>query len=160
MLIYDKDERWTATQLLKHVYFKEFRDLETAKISQFTSGPQGFARSISSNLADNLSQYSRRNSDNASDVDNGGSSGLGNISMNQIGNSSTYVTNKNQPNKKFHKLDKNKFKKQPKKFPELPKGQGDFRNSNQTMSSDDEVFNVSKVWSLGLTVFLFLVSTD
>jgi len=28
MLIYDKDERWTASQLLKHVYFKELRDFE------------------------------------------------------------------------------------------------------------------------------------
>ena len=28
MLIYDKDERWTASQLLKHPYFKEFRDFE------------------------------------------------------------------------------------------------------------------------------------
>ena len=75
MLIYDKDERWTASQLLKHSYFKEFRDFEHQQISQFTAGPQGFARSISSNLADNLSQYSRRNSDNASDVEVG--SGIG-----------------------------------------------------------------------------------
>ena len=37
-------------------------------MAQFTAGPSGFARSISrSNLAENLSQYSRRNSDNASD---------------------------------------------------------------------------------------------
>jgi hypothetical protein len=39
-------------------------------MSQFTAGPTGFTRSISkSNLnhVDNLSQYSRRNSDNASD---------------------------------------------------------------------------------------------
>lgn len=42
-------------------------------MAQFTAGPSGFARSISrSNLAENLSQYSRRNSDNASDP--GGSS--------------------------------------------------------------------------------------
>ena len=75
MLIYDKDERWTASQLLKHQFFKEFRDFEHQQISQFTTGPQGFARSISSNLADNLSQYSRRNSDNASDVEVG--SGIG-----------------------------------------------------------------------------------
>lgn len=46
-------------------YFKDLRDQEMA---QFTAGPQGFGRSISrSNLADNNSQYSRRNSDNASD---------------------------------------------------------------------------------------------
>ena len=42
-------------------------------MAQFTAGPSGFARSISrSNLAENLSQYSRRNSDNVSDP--GGSS--------------------------------------------------------------------------------------
>jgi serine/threonine protein kinase len=69
MLIYNKDERWTASQLMKHPYFKELRDFDHQQISQFTAGPQGFARSISSNLADNLSQYSRRNSDNASDVE-------------------------------------------------------------------------------------------
>jgi serine/threonine protein kinase len=28
MLIYDKDERWTASQLLKHPYFKELRDAD------------------------------------------------------------------------------------------------------------------------------------
>ena len=28
MLIYDKDERWTALQLLKHPYFKEIRDFD------------------------------------------------------------------------------------------------------------------------------------
>jgi renal tumor antigen len=55
MLIYNKDERWTASQLMKHPYFKELRDFDHQQISQFTAGPQGFARSISSNLADNLS---------------------------------------------------------------------------------------------------------
>ena len=33
MLIYDKDERWTASQLLKHTYFKELRDFDHQKIS-------------------------------------------------------------------------------------------------------------------------------
>jgi renal tumor antigen len=28
MLIYNKDERWTATQVLKHPYYKEFRDFD------------------------------------------------------------------------------------------------------------------------------------
>jgi len=70
MLIYNADQRYTASQLLRHNLFKELRDYEMA---QFTAGPSGFARSISrSNLAENLSQYSRRNSDNASDP--GGSS--------------------------------------------------------------------------------------
>ena len=70
MLIYDADQRYTASQLLRHNFFKDLRDYEMA---QFTAGPSGFARSISrSNLAENLSQYSRRNSDNASDP--GGSS--------------------------------------------------------------------------------------
>ena len=39
-------------------------------MGKFTAGPTGFNRSISKsnlNLVDNLSQYSRRNSDNASD---------------------------------------------------------------------------------------------
>ena len=28
MLIYNKDERWTASQLMKHPYFKELRDFD------------------------------------------------------------------------------------------------------------------------------------
>lgn len=28
MLIYNKDERWTASQVLKHTYFKELRDFD------------------------------------------------------------------------------------------------------------------------------------
>lgn len=28
MLIYNKDERWTCSQVLKHPYFKEFRELD------------------------------------------------------------------------------------------------------------------------------------
>jgi hypothetical protein len=55
MLIYNKDERWTASQVLKHNYFKEFRELDQQQISQFTAGPQGFTKSVSSNLVDNLS---------------------------------------------------------------------------------------------------------
>jgi len=90
MLIYNKDERWTASQTLKHPYFKELRDYDNQQISQFTAGPQGFARSISSNLADNLSQYSRRNSDNASDVEVGSGSGIQNQPT--VAGSSTYVT--------------------------------------------------------------------
>ena len=53
MLIYNADQRYTASQLLRHNFFKELRDYEMA---QFTAGPSGFARSISrSNLAENLS---------------------------------------------------------------------------------------------------------
>jgi len=53
MLIYNADQRYTASQLLRHNLFKELRDYEMA---QFTAGPSGFARSISrSNLAENLS---------------------------------------------------------------------------------------------------------
>ena len=28
MLIYDKDERWTASQLLKHAYFRELHEFD------------------------------------------------------------------------------------------------------------------------------------
>jgi renal tumor antigen len=76
MLIYDKDERWTASQLIKHPYFKELKEAEQQPVAlQFTAGPQGFGRSISSNLAENLSMYSRKHSDNASDVDSGSNFG-------------------------------------------------------------------------------------
>jgi len=116
MLIYDADQRYTASQLLRHNVFKELREYEMA---QFTAGPSGFARSISrSNLAENLSQYSRRNSDNVSDP-GGSSSNIGvthnsttigpssNVNMNNsisgAGNSGTFGQNsfygakKNQP---------------------------------------------------------------
>ena len=33
MLLYDKDERWTASQVLKHPYFKELRDADNQRIS-------------------------------------------------------------------------------------------------------------------------------
>ena len=115
-------------------------------MSQFTAGPQGFARSISSNLADNLSQYSRRNSDNASDVEVG--SGIGGI--NTVGNTSTYNAQKHfNVAKKKHKVDKKKIGHHAKKFPELKMMvNGDYRSSNYTMSSDDEVFNVSNILAL------------
>ena len=67
MIIYKADDRYTANQLMKLPYFKELREQE---INTFTGGTIGsFNRSISrSNLnPDNLSSYSRRNSDNASD---------------------------------------------------------------------------------------------
>ena len=60
------------------------------------------------------------------------------------GNQSTYVTSKHQqpPAKKKTKVDKKKLNS--KKFPELKMMvNGDYRSSNHTMSSDDEVFNVS-----------------
>ena len=76
MLTYNQDDRYTASQCLKHPYFKELREQD---IAQFTAGPQGFGRSISrSNLAENTSQYSRRNSDNASEQ----GSSIGNIPVN------------------------------------------------------------------------------
>jgi len=58
------------------------------------------------------------------------------------GNQSTYVTSKQQPPKKKNKVEKKKLNS--KKFPELKMMvNGDYRSSNHTMSSDDEVFNVS-----------------
>ena len=48
-------------------------------MAQFTTGPNGFARSLSrSNLVENTSQYSRRNSDNTSEQGNS----IGNVPAN------------------------------------------------------------------------------
>ena len=82
--------------------------------------------------------------------------------MNQVGNSSTYVTNKAGQNKKFHKFDKKKFKKNVKKFPELSKmGSGnEHRNSNYTMSSEDEIFNVSSSFRFVNIIFIVEVPTN
>lgn len=97
MLIYNADQRYTAAQLLRHSYFKELRDYEMA---QFTAGPSGFARSISrSNLVENLSQYSRRNSDNASDPGGSTTNVIGNtqhsrsIQGNNIGGGTLNMNN-------------------------------------------------------------------
>ena len=63
---------------------------------------------------DNLSQYSRKYSDGASDFESG--SNLGGLPMTHIANQSTYVTdmtnNKNKQSTKVMKVDKSKIKKQ------------------------------------------------
>lgn len=59
----------------------------------------------------------------------------------------TEKQNKNQKSMKLMKVDKTKLtKKNPKKqFPDLKMmANGDHRNSNYTMFSDDEQFNVSE----------------
>lgn len=90
--------------------------------------------------------YSRKHSENASEGDSGSNFGL--PVAQQIGNSSTYVTekpNNNQKSMKLMKVDKSKLKKnQKKQFPDLKMMvNGDHRNSNYTMFSEDEQFNVS-----------------
>jgi renal tumor antigen len=50
MIIYNADDRYTASQLLKHPFFKELREQDTHHMSQITAGPQGFTKSVSSNL--------------------------------------------------------------------------------------------------------------
>jgi renal tumor antigen len=53
MLTYNADDRFTASQCLKHPCFKDLRELDQA---QFTAGPTGFTRSLSkSNLVENTS---------------------------------------------------------------------------------------------------------
>ena len=149
-------------------------------MAQFTAGPSGFARSISrSNLAENLSQYSRRNSDNASDP-GGSSTKIGaashnnstmgppskvnmNNSISGVGNSGSFGQNSFYKNKQVangqaasnqqpggpnngstKKIDKKKVLPVTKKFPELKLMiNGEQRNHNNSLSSDDENFNVS-----------------
>ena len=80
-------------------------------------------------MPDNLSQYSRRNSDNASE------GGSGDTSFQQ---------NKSFQKKSNKRLDKKKVLPTTKKFPELKlmiNGEG--RNSNSTFSSEDDNLNVS-----------------
>jgi len=36
--MYDKDERWTATQVLKHPYFKEIRDQDKTLNQHLVAG--------------------------------------------------------------------------------------------------------------------------
>lgn len=139
MLIYNPDERHTASQILKHAFFKELRDQDQQAhhhMSQITAGPQGFTKSVSSSnhmlqaaaAVDNLSQYSRRNSDNVSET--GGDQSFHSKSFNKKG--------KKNGNGAGAGVDKKKVLPT-KKFPELKlmiSGEG--RNSNNTFSSDED----------------------
>lgn len=56
MITYNPDDRPSASQIIKHPYFKDLKELDDNR-----RGGAGIV------AMDNLSQYSRRNSDNASD---------------------------------------------------------------------------------------------
>ena len=59
MITYNPDDRPSASQIIKHSYFKELKELDDSKKGGVT---------VSKGVPmDNVSQYSRRNSDNASD---------------------------------------------------------------------------------------------
>ena len=60
MITYNPDDRPSASQVIKHPYFKDLREIDEDKRSGGRTGPRAMA-------VENLSQYSRRNSDNASD---------------------------------------------------------------------------------------------
>jgi serine/threonine protein kinase len=147
MLIYNPDERHTASQILKHQFFKELREQDQQAhhhMSQITAGPQGFTKSVSSSnhmlqaatAVDNLSQYSRRNSDNVSET--GGDQSFHSKSFNKKGKKNGGGVDKKKvlPNKKFPELKL------------MISGEG--RNSNNTFSSDEEagIGNVSKIYFL------------
>lgn len=113
-------------------------------MSQITAGPQGFTKSVSSSnqmlqaaaAVDNLSQYSRRNSDNVSET--GGDQSFHSKSFNKKGKKNGGGVDKKKvlPNKKFPELKL------------MISGEG--RNSNNTFSSDEEAAfgNVSKIYFL------------
>jgi hypothetical protein len=118
-------------------------------MSQITAGPQGFTKSVSSSnhmlgaaaAVDNLSQYSRRNSDNVSET--GGEQSFHSKSFNKKGKKQPVVGG--PPGAPGPQGDKKKVLPT-KKFPELKlmiSGEG--RNSNNTFSSDEEagIGNVS-----------------
>ena len=157
---------------MRHSLFKDLRDYE---MGQFTAGPSGFARSISrSNLAENLSQYSRRNSDNASDpgsssaniavTQNGGSIGPTtkvnmNNSISGVGGNGSFYKQKPTGFGSNKKVDKKKVLPVTKKFPELKLMiNGEQRNHNNSMSSDDDNLAVSELSDRYETMAVRLVS--
>lgn len=59
MITYNPDDRPSASQIIKHAYFKDLKELDDSRKAGAV---------VSKGVAgDNLSQYSRRNSDNASE---------------------------------------------------------------------------------------------
>lgn len=64
MITYNPDDRPSASQIIKHAYFKDLKELDDSKRGGAIKGV----------AMDNLSQYSRRNSDKASDGGDGGDS--------------------------------------------------------------------------------------
>lgn len=58
MITYNPDDRPSASQIIKHAYFKDLKELDDKKRGG----------GLVSKGVDNLSQYSRRNSDNASEA--------------------------------------------------------------------------------------------
>lgn len=106
---------------------------------------------------ENLSQYSRRNSDNASDpgsgtklanLNNSVSSGL---DQTPAHHNNSFQAPSNQVLKKplNKKIDKKKVLPT-KKFPELNLvANGEVRNQNSSLSSDEELTNVSPLTSNG-----------
>lgn len=60
MITYNPDDRPSASQILKHAYFKDLREIDEDK----RSGSKHLHKPLP---IENLSQYSRWNSDNASD---------------------------------------------------------------------------------------------
>ncbi len=60
MITYNPDDRPSASQILKHAYFKDLREIDEDK----RSGSKNLHKPLP---IENLSQYSRWNSDNASD---------------------------------------------------------------------------------------------
>lgn len=59
MITYNPDNRPSASQIIKHAYFKDLKELDESR-----RGGNALTKGVA---IDNLSQYSRRNSDNASD---------------------------------------------------------------------------------------------
>uniref|UniRef100_A0A7S3JDJ9 Uncharacterized protein n=1 Tax=Euplotes harpa TaxID=151035 RepID=A0A7S3JDJ9_9SPIT len=59
MITYNPDDRPSASQIIKHAYFKDLKELDDSK--------KGGATVTKGIALDNQSQYSRRNSDNVSE---------------------------------------------------------------------------------------------
>mmetsp|Transcript_7464 Transcript_7464/g.8468 ORF Transcript_7464/g.8468 Transcript_7464/m.8468 type:complete len:173 (-) Transcript_7464:77-595(-) len=84
MITYNPDDRPSASQVIKHPYFKELKELDDNRKGGNLKGVP----------MDNLSQYSRRGSDNASDGgDSVNSKSFGKMSKKKFGKKPIHHTN-------------------------------------------------------------------
>lgn len=128
LLVYNPDNRITASQALKHPWFKEIKDQEAILKQQYAVTQQSVRQA--NNFVDNLSQYSKHSDEVGAGSETNGPSGSTQLEK-QSKISAIYSTKK-------HGMDK--MGKTQKKLPDLPASHYEGskgRNVGASSDSDD-----------------------